>query len=267
MTPGPSPTPRRDSLINILGKRETTCEEERPVSVQLTGANVDHIATAAGRIEKFASVIDLNCSGPIRRLIDQGYGGASLLGDPGLIKEMVGAVVERVRIPVTVKIRIGIEGLDVDVVRLVQNCQEAGAAAIAVHARFANQKYHGPAHWDSIRTVKQSVDIPVIGNGAVHSAFDAQAMIEQTRCDFVMIGTAAFIHPLIFHQTNTLLETGHCPAVSDVRALWRFFRTYRVFAKKKESKGLVRFLRSSCKNFLRVRAFMQKIQSGQTTLE
>lgn len=256
-----------DGLINILGKRETTCEQEQPVSVQLIGANVDEVATAAGRIEKFASVIDLNCSNPIRRLIDQGYGGADLLRHPGLIREMVGAVVERVRIPVTVKIRIGLEGPDVDVVRLAQNCQEAGAAAIAVHARFANQKYYGPAHWESIRIVKQSVDIPVIGNGAVYSAFDARAMIEQTGCDFVMIGTAAFIHPLIFHQTHTLLETGHCPAISDTRALLRFFRTYRVFARKMESKGFVRFLRSSCRNFLRVRSFMQKIQSGQTTLE
>ena len=256
-----------DELINILGRRETTNEEERPVSVQLSGANPDDLATAAGRIQKFASVIDLNCSGPIQRLIDQGYGAAGLLKTPDLIRDMVAAMVERVRLPVTVKIRIGIEGPDVDIVRIAQNCQEAGAAALTVHARSARQKYYGPAHWEWIKTIKQNVDIPVIGNGAVHSAFDARAMIEQTGCDFVMIGTAAFINPLIFHQANALLETGHCPTIGSTRALLRFFKEYAGCARRTENKGPVRFLRRSCKNFLRARAFMRKIQSGQTTLE
>ncbi len=256
-----------DELINILGRREVTNEQEQPVCVQLIGANIDELVAAAGRVQRFASVIDLNCSGPIQRLVDQGYGAASLLNDPAAIKAMVHAIVERVSLPVTVKIRIGIEGPDVDVVRIAQNCQEAGAAAITVHARFAHQMYRGPAHWEWVKTVKQHVDIPVIGNGAVHSAFDARAMLEQTGCDFVMIGTAAFINPLIFFQTNVLLETGHCPAIGSTRAMLRFFREYSVFAKETESKGLLRFLRSSCKNFLRVRSFMQKIQSGQATLE
>jgi nifR3 family TIM-barrel protein len=256
-----------DELINILGKREITNEEERPVCVQLIGAGIDEVAAAAGRIQRFASVIGLNCSGPTQRLANQRYGAASLLRDPAFIKEMVGAMVERVSLPVTVKIRIGLQGPDVDIVRIAQNCQEAGAAAITVHARFAHQMYCGPAHWEWIKTVKQHVDIPVIGNGAVHSAFDARAMLEQTGCDFVMIGTAAFINPLIFLQTSQLLETGHCPAVGSIRALLRFFREYSIHARKIESKGLVRFLRSSCKNFLRVRSFMQTIQSGQVTLE
>jgi tRNA-dihydrouridine synthase B len=256
-----------DDLINILGRRETTNEEERPVSVQLIGANVDHLALAARRIEKFASVIDLNCSSPLQRIIDRGYGGSGLLRDPAFIRAIVGAVARSVDCPVTVKIRIGIEGPDVDVVQIAQYCQEAGAAALTVHARFAQQKYRGPAHWQWIKTIKDHVDIPVIGNGAVHSARDAQRMLEQTRCDFVMIGTAAFINPLIFWQTNTLLETGHCPAVGNTRALLRFLREYSAFARRIDSKGPVRFLRSSCKNFLRVRSYMRKIQNGQATLE
>jgi len=256
-----------DELISILGKREITNEEERPVSVQLIGADVETVATAARRIQRFASVIDLNCSGPIQHLVDQGYGGASLLCDPAFIKEIVSAVVKSVNLPVTVKIRIGIKGPDVDVVRIAQNCQEAGAAAIAVHARYARQMYCGPAHWEWIKTVKDHVDIPVIGNGAVHSPVDAKAMLEQTGCDFVMIGTAAFINPLIFLQTNEFLRTGHCPSISNTRTLLRFFREYARHARKIESKGPVRFLRSSCKNFLRVRSFMQKIQSGQAALE
>ncbi len=258
---------QEEELINILGKREVTNEDERPVSVQLIGAEVDTVATAARRIQRFASVIDLNCSGPIQRLVDQGYGAASLLGNPNFIKEMVSAVVRSVSLPVTVKIRIGIEGPDVDIVRIAQNCQEAGAAAITVHARYAKQMYCGPAHWEWIKTVKEHVDIPVIGNGAVHSPYDAKAMLEQTGCDFVMIGTAAFINPLIFLQTNELLRTGRCPSISGARTLLRFFWEYARHARKIESKGPWRFLRSSCKNFLRVRSFMQRIQNGQATLE
>lgn len=256
-----------DELINILGRREVTYEEERPVSVQLLGANIDEVAAAAHRIQRFASVIDLNCSGPLQRLIDQGYGGSDLLRDPVFMKEMVRAVVERTRLPITVKVRIGIEGPDVDVVRIAQNCQEAGAAAITVHARFVRQMYFGPAHWEWIKTVKENVDIPVIGNGAVHSAFDAQAMLERTRCDFVMIGTSAFINPLIFLQTNELLETGRSPTIGSTRTLLRFFREYFASARRMESRGLVRFLRSSCKNFLKVRSFMQGIQTGRITME
>lgn len=256
-----------DELINILGRREVTTEEERPVSVQLIGGDIKDLAVAAGRIQRFASVIDLNCSGPIQRLIDRGYGASSLLRDPAFIREMVRAVVETTRIPVTVKIRIGIEGPDVDVVRIAQNCQEAGAAAITVHARFVRQMYCGPAHWDAIKMVKKNVDLPVIGNGAVHSAFDAQAMLERTGCDFVMIGTAAFINPLIFLQTNELLETGRCRTISSAGALIRFFREYRILARKMESRGPVSFLRRSCRNFLKVRSFMQRIQRGEVTLE
>lgn len=256
-----------DELINILGRREVTSEEERPVSIQLIGANIDEVAAAANRIQRFASVIDLNCSGPLQRLIDQGYGASGLLRDPALIREMVRAVVETTPIPVTVKIRIGIDGPDVDVVRIAQNCQEAGAAAIAVHARFVRQMYFGPAHWEWIKTVKENVDIPVIGNGAVHSAFDARAMLERTGCDFVMIGMSAFINPLIFLQTNELLETGQCRTISSTRTLLRFFWEYSAFAKRMESRGRVRFLRTPRRNFLRVRSFMQGIQSGRVTLE
>ena len=93
---------------------------------------------------------------------------------------------------------------------------------------IVRQKYCGPAHWEWIKRIKDQVDIPVVGNGAVHTPRDAKAMLEQTGCDFVMIGTAAFINPLIFHQTNELLETGsisqrrqHCGSAGILPALLR----------------------------------------------
>jgi tRNA-dihydrouridine synthase len=199
--------------------------------------------------------------------MDKGYGLAGLLKDPARMKEIVAAVAGSVRIPVTAKIRIGFEGPDVDVVRIAQICQDAGASAITVHARFVRQMYRGPAHWEWIKRIKDEVDIPVVGNGAVGSPLDAKAMLEQTGCDFVMIGTAAFINPLIFRQTNELLETGRYRPTSDARALLEFFRRYFACARKVESRSLLSFLRRSCRDFLRVRAYVQRIQTGQTALE
>lgn len=256
-----------DELITVLGKREITSTEERPVCVQLAGSDAETLAAAARRIEKHASVIDLNFSGPLQRLMDKGYGQAGLLREPERIGEIVTAVVGSVRAPVTAKIRIGFEGPDVDVLRIARICREAGAAALVVHARYVHQMYRGPAHWEWIKRIKDEVDIPVVGNGAVHSALDARAMLEQTGCDFVMIGTAAFIHPLIFRQTNELLETGRYRPASDARAMFEFFQQYFRFARRVESRSLHSFLRRSCRDFLRVRDYMRRIQTGQTTLE
>jgi len=258
---------REDKLINIFGREEITNDEERPVSVQLIGSEINKVVEAAKRIEKFASIIDLNFSGPIQRLIDQGYGAASLLKNPGFIAEMVGAVVENVSVPVTAKIRIGIQGNDVDVLKVAKNCESAGASAIIVHARSASEGYTGPVHWDFIRKVKENVGIPVIGNGGVHSAYDAKAMLERTGCDFIMVGTSAIIKPLIFYETNKLLQTGTLPKTNQIIALARFLRQYSLFARQEESKNTIKFIKRSCRNFLKMRTYMKAIKAGTIRLE
>ena len=128
--------------------------------------------------------------------------------------------------------------------------------------------YHGPAHWEWIKRVRDEVDIPVVGNGAVHSPLDARAMLEQTGCDFVMIGTAAFVNPLIFRQTNELLEIGPIPPdEATCGPCWNSSVAISCLPGEMESRSLRLFLRRSCRDFLRVRAYMQRIQTGQTTLE
>jgi nifR3 family TIM-barrel protein len=248
-------------LINILGREEVTHEEERPLSVQLIGSEIPTVVEAAKQIEKYACVIDLNFSGPIKRVMDRGCGAATLK-NPGFIGEMVGATVGNVSVPVTAKIRIGIEGEDVDVVKVAQACEERGASAVVVHARSARQGYTGPAHWDSIKKVKASVGIPVVGNGAVHSAFDAKAMLEETGCDCVMIGTSAIINPLIFEETNRLLQAGVAPRTNHLTALMKFMRQYRRCAKRLESQGAL----ASYRRFLSMRSYMKKIKAGTVTL-
>ena len=253
-------------LINLLGHEEITDDREKPVCIQLIGADMADVVEAAKRIERFASIIDLNCSGPIKRVRNLGY-GAVLLRNPRFIAELVSALVEKVSVPVTVKIRIGIKGDDVDVCEVARKCETAGASAIIVHARFASEGYAGPVHWDAIRAVKQSVGIPVVGNGGVHSALDAKAMLEKTGCDFVMIGTSAIINPLIFYQTNQLLLTGVVPKRSKLGGLPKFFREYAACARSIESKSTLKFLRRNCRNFLKMRSYMRKLSTGIVKLE
>jgi len=257
---------KETKLINILGREEITDDQERPVCVQLIGSEAGKIAEAAKRIERFASIIDLNFSSPLQRIMNRGQ-GAACLKNPDLIAEIVGAVVENVNVPVTAKIRTGIQGNDVDVLKVAKNCQAAGASAIIVHARSASEGFSGPAHWDFIKIVKENVGIPIVGNGGVHSAFDAKAMLETTGCDFVMIGTSAIINPLIFYQTNKLLQTGILPRTNQIRALAEFLKQYSIFAKKTESKSTLKFIKRSCRNFLKMRAYMKKIKAGTVTLK
>ena len=256
---------KETKLINLLGQEEITNDEERPVSVQLIGGEINEVVEAAKRIEKFASIIDLNFSGPTHCVMNKGQ-GAACLKNPRLIEEMVKAVVKNVSSPVTAKIRIGIQGNDVDVLRVAKSCETAGASAIIVHARSVSEGYSGPVHWEFIRMVKENVGIPVVGNGGVHSAFDAKAMLERTGCDFVMIGTSAIINPLIFYDTNKLLQTGTLHKTGHVMALGKFLRQYSFFAKRIESKNMLKFVKKSCRNFLKMRAYMKKIKAGTITL-
>jgi tRNA-dihydrouridine synthase len=116
-----------------------------------------------------------------------------------------------ISIPLTVKMRIGIDAKHINALEIAKIAQENGAAAIAVHARTANQGYSGKADWSYIKKVKEAVSIPVIGNGDASSPEEASRMIEETGCDYVMIGRAAMGNPLIFRQCNDFMKDGKYP--------------------------------------------------------
>ena len=195
-------------------------EDERPVSLQLFGSEPDILAAMAKRIEdRPFDVLDLNMGCPVPKVVNNGEGSA-LLKKPGLVREIVSAVVSAVDKPVTVKIRRGFDEESVNAVEIARIIEDCGAAAIAVHGRTREQYYSGKADWDSIRRVKKAVSIPVIGNGDVDSPEAARAMFEQTGCDGIMVGRAARGNPWLFHRILHYLETGEMvekPSMDEVK--------------------------------------------------
>lgn len=186
----------------------TTVPEERPVSLQLFGADPNIMSEMAKRIEdRPFDILDINMGCPVPKVVNNGEGSA-LMKQPRLIYEIVSKMVKAVHKPVTVKIRKGFDEEHINAVEIARIAEEAGAAAIAVHGRTREQYYSGKADWNIIRQVKEAVSIPVIGNGDLLSGEDVQAMKEQTGCDGFMIGRGAQGNPWIFRQILHYLETG-----------------------------------------------------------
>lgn len=182
--------------------------EEHPVSLQLFGREPELMGEVAAMIEPQPfDILDLNMGCPVPKVVNNGEGSA-LLKDPERIGRIVRCVSRAIRKPVTVKIRIGFDEIDPDITQIAKRIEDAGAAAIAVHARTRKQFYSGKADWDSIRRIKEAVSIPVIGNGDVTDAHSAKRMLEETGCDAVMIGRACRGNPWIFSQICSYLEEG-----------------------------------------------------------
>lgn len=182
--------------------------EERPVSLQLFGSDADIIAEMAAKIEdRPFDILDFNMGCPVPKVVNNGEGSA-LMKNPKLVEEILTKLVRAVKKPVTVKIRKGFDEEHVSAVEIARIAESCGVAAVAVHGRTRQQYYSGHADWDIIRRVKEAVQIPVIGNGDLHTAEDVCRMKEQTGCDGFMIGRGAQGNPWIFEQILHKLETG-----------------------------------------------------------
>ncbi|RSK56891.1 tRNA dihydrouridine synthase DusB [Bacillus canaveralius] len=184
-------------------------EREKPLSLQIFGGEKETLVQAAKYVDRNsnADIIDINMGCPVPK-ITKCDAGAKWLLDPNKIYEMVSAVVDAVEKPVTVKMRIGWDEDHIYAVKNAQAVERAGGKAVAVHGRTRVQMYEGTANWDIIREVKQSVNIPVIGNGDVQTPQDAKRMLDETGVDGVMIGRAALGNPWMIYRTVNYLETG-----------------------------------------------------------
>lgn len=195
--------------IDLLKMDET----ERPISQQIFGSDVDSFVKAAKFIEStmHPDIIDINMGCPVPKVAIRAQAGSSLLKNPDKVYEIVKSVVDSVKVPVTVKIRSGWDSNSINATLIAKKIELAGASAITIHPRTRAQGYSGKADWNIIKSVKESVSIPVIGNGDITSCYDAKRMLEETGCDAIMIGRACIGNPWIFKETYEYLENNTIP--------------------------------------------------------
>ena len=184
-------------------------EKERPVGIQIFGANLDSMLKAVDIVEKSnPDIIDINFGCPVKKVVSKGA-GAGILKDIGLMQKLTYEMVRRTNLPVTVKTRLGWDEKSIKIVEVAERIQDAGAKAIAIHGRTRSQMYKGKADWAPIAQVKNNprMNIPVFGNGDVNSPEKALEMKNKFGLDGAMIGRASIGNPWFFNQVKEYIKT------------------------------------------------------------
>ena len=214
---------------------------DRPVGVQLFGREPELMASEAEKLlETYPfDFVDINMGCPMPKIVNNGEGSA-LLKEPELAAEIVRVMTERLPVPVTVKIRAGFARGERTAPEIAKRLEQAGCAAVAVHARTREEYYQGEADWSVIREVREAVQIPVIGNGDVRCGADAVRMLQETGCDSVMIARAAQGNPWIFREVKAYLKDGTVlpPATAEERRDFLTRQSLRMFEEKGEYIGI-----------------------------
>jgi len=222
-------------------------EVERPISIQLFGSDAEAFVKAAKYVEeKFKpDIIDINMGCPVPKVAGKSGGGSALLKEPEKIYEIVHALTTNVKTPITVKIRIGWDANSINAIEVAKTAEKAGASAIAIHGRTKAQGYTGKANWDIIKQVKETVNIPVIGNGDVCTPQDAKRMLEYTGVDAVMIGRAALGNPWLIRECVSYLDNGKIlekPTYNEKLDMIK--KHYEILEKEKDTKRATLEIRS-----------------------
>ncbi len=212
-------------------------EEERPITAQIFGADPERLAEAARVIEALGfDILDLNLGCPAKKVVK--CGGSGLLRDLLQLERILKKVRAAVTIPFTLKIRAGWSDEEIVAVEVARLAEDCGIEAIAVHPRTRLQGFSGRARWEIIQQVKETVRIPVIGNGDVFTPPDAQALEEATGCDAVMIGRAAASNPWIFRQMADFFRKGTYTEPTEADR-YQMIRTYYEMLVAEETPGAI----------------------------
>lgn len=210
------------SQANLRDSRKTRLRmdllgEPEPVVVQIVGTDPEVMAQAAQfNVDNGAQIIDINMGCPAKKVCKKAAGSA-LLANEDLVAEILGAVVNAVRVPITVKIRTGTNPEQRNAATIAKIAEDSGVQAITVHGRTRQCKFVGAVEYDSIAAVKQAVSIPVIANGDIDSPMSAKRVMDYTGAEAVMIGRAAQGQPWLFGQVATYLSTGRIVPAPDAR--------------------------------------------------
>ena len=242
---------------------------EHPITAQIFGADPERLADAARMIEDLGfDIIDLNLGCPAKKVVK--CGGSGLLRDLALLETIFKKIRSAVAIPFSAKIRIGWSDEEIVAVPVARLAEDCGLDAIAVHGRTRLQGFSGRARWEVIRDVKQSVRIPVVGNGDVMKPEEAQSLYEQTSCDGVMIGRAAPTNPWIFRQMADYFSTGRYTGPSELDR-YELIRTYYEMLVAEGIAGAIGKMKQFASWFTHgVRngaELRRQVQSARTTLE
>ena len=206
-----------DGLIRANKKTEMKLEitdDERPVGIQIYGGNLEPMIQAAKIAEeKSPEIIDINAGCWVKKIAGRGA-GAGLLKDPCYMQTMVESIVKAVKVPVTVKTRIGWDNNSINILDVAKRIEDAGAAALTLHCRTKVQGHSGEADWSWIPKVKEVVKIPVALNGGVFTANDVVRAFNETKADAVMIARGAIEHPWIFREAKKILKGSSFEEVS-----------------------------------------------------
>jgi tRNA-dihydrouridine synthase B len=192
-------------------------EWDRPGGVQIFGSDANKMANAAKQIcdETNPDFIDINSGCPVNKVVSKN-GGAALLKNPVLFGQIIQKVVKASVVPIFVKIRVGWDGKNFIEKEFGKIAESEGVSAIAVHARTKTMGYSGNAIWERIKILKESVKIPVIGNGDIRCGKDAEEIYKQTGCDAIMVGRAALGNPFVFNEIKQYL-CGKTPQIITVK--------------------------------------------------
>jgi len=219
---------RRDDRTRKYTEFDDT---QRPVGVQLFGANADAMADAARKIVdwKRPDFIDLNFGCPVNKVVSKN-GGSSLLRDCPLLARVAATVARAVDVPVTAKIRIGWDRETINAVDVARTLEDCGVRALSVHGRTRSQGYTGLACWDAIDACAAAISIPVIGNGDIASGEDVARRRRETRVRGIMIGRAAMRNPWVFQEAKHYLTHGTHPAPPTAEERWHLIRRHCALA-------------------------------------
>ncbi len=242
-------------------------KREKPIGVQLVGSDSKIAEKATKIIEQYADIIDVNLGCPEKEVLAT-KSGSFFIKHPEQIHKIITPIISNTNKQVTAKIRIGWDEKSINTLKTVKILEDLGVNAVAIHARTTKQKYSGKADWEEIKKAKEKSNIPIIGNGDVFKPGSAKAMLEQTNCDFVMVGRGAIGNPMIFKRTNYLLKEGkNLPETTDSEkrdCFMRFLDYYKKYENLRSFPELKQQAMWFTKGMKKSRELRQKLMKVRT---